>query len=102
MTGASEQTLRVTHLNANWTPGASGGDGTFELMFVTEDGERRAVHLSPAAVTALTALARPGTVLLWDPAAGCLIAANVVGEWIPQDWSAASARVEGSVATSEP
>lgn len=41
MSGASDQTVRVTALNANWTPGDSGGDGSFRLLIVTEDGERR-------------------------------------------------------------
>lgn len=88
MAGASEQTMRVTTVNANWTPGEPGSDGSFELMIVTEDGERRSVSLSAAAVTAVGALARSGTVLLWDPAGECLIVANVVGEWLSTDWSA--------------
>jgi hypothetical protein len=41
MSGASEQTRRVTYLDANWTPGTTAGaDGVFTLLIVTEDGER--------------------------------------------------------------
>lgn len=88
MSGASGQTRRVTVVNANWTAGQDGGDGAFELLVVTEDGVRHSVGLSPAAMTAVVALTQAGTVLLWDPEAGTLIAANVVGSWIDEDWSA--------------
>lgn len=47
MSGASEQTQRVTVVNANWTAGGPGDDGQFALMIVTEDGERHTVELSP-------------------------------------------------------
>ncbi|MBA3524758.1 MAG: hypothetical protein H0T85_09450 [Geodermatophilaceae bacterium] len=88
MPAASNATKRVDVLNANWRAGADGADGQFELMLVTEDGQRHTVAPSPAAVAALVALARAGTVLLWDPTDRVLIAANVVGDWLPQDWSA--------------
>ncbi len=88
MSGASEQTQRVTVVNANWTAGGPGDDGQFALMIVTEDGERHTVELSPAATTAVVALTQAGTVLLWDPQNQTLIAANVVGSWIGEDWSA--------------
>lgn len=88
MAGASDQTRRVRVLNANWAAGGDGEDGRFALLVVTEDGKRHTVSPSPAATAAIVALAQAGTVLLWDPADRTLIAANVVGEWIPDDWSA--------------
>jgi len=88
MPGASSDTQRVDVLNANWRAGADRADGAFELMLVTEDGARHTVAPSPATVTALIALSRAGAVLLWDPTDRVLIAANVVGDWLPQDWSA--------------
>ncbi len=65
-----------------------GDDGQFALMIVTEGGERHTVELSPAATTAVVALTQAGTILLWDPQNQTLIAANVVGSWIGEDWSA--------------
>jgi hypothetical protein len=82
MPGASERTRRVKVLNANWTAGPDGDDGKFEIMIVTDDDERHTVVLSPAALTALLALAQADTVLLWDPASRTLIAANIVGTWL--------------------
>ena len=35
MPGASEQTSQVKVLNVNWTAGANGEDGPFEVMIVT-------------------------------------------------------------------
>jgi len=86
--GAGERTRRVRVVNANWGPGPDGTDGTFALLLVTEDDQRHELSLSPAAVTAVLALFRAGTVLLFDPDGPTLVAANVVGEWLPQDWSA--------------
>jgi hypothetical protein len=37
---------------------------------------------SPAALTALLALAQADTILLWDPPNQTLIAANIVGTWL--------------------
>lgn len=88
MPGASDATRRVDALNANWRAGEDGADGQFELLLVTEDGARHTVAPSAAAVTALVTLARAGTVLLWDPTDRVLITANVVGDWLPEDWSA--------------
>ena len=88
MAGASKNTRRVRVVNANWTPGPDGTDGTFGLLVVTEDDQRHEFSPSPAAVTALLALARAGTVLLFDPDGPTLVTANVVGEWLPEDWSA--------------
>lgn len=82
MPGASEQTSQVKVLNANWTAGPDGADGRFEVMIVTADGEQHTISPSPAAMTALLALAKADTILLWDPTARTLIAANVVGTWI--------------------
>ena len=82
MPGASEQTSQVQVLNANWTAGADGEDGRFDVMIVTADGEKRTFAPSPASLTALLALAKPDVVLLWDPAVRTVIAANIVGTWI--------------------
>lgn len=88
MPGAGENTRRVRVVNANWTPGPDGTDGAFALLLVTEDDQRHEFSLSPPAVTAVLALFRAGTVLLFDPDGPTLITANVVGDWIPEDWSA--------------
>lgn len=79
MPGASAQTQPVKILNANWTPGSDGGDGRFEILIVTDDDERHAVPLSPAATTALLAISGADPVLMWDPTNHTLIAANIVG-----------------------
>jgi hypothetical protein len=80
MPGASELTRRVKTINANWGAGEDGGDGRFEVLIITEDGERHVVAPSPEAMTALVALTQGETVLLWDPSDRTLIAANIVGK----------------------
>jgi hypothetical protein len=82
MPGASEQTSQVKVLNVNWAAGPDGDDGRFEVMIVTADGQQHAFAPSPAAMTALLALAKADTILLWDPPARTLIAANIVGTWL--------------------
>jgi hypothetical protein len=82
MPGASAQTSQVTVLNINWSPGADGGDGDFEVMIVTADEQQHAVKLSPAALTPLLAIAQSDAILLWDPEHRTLIAANIIGTWI--------------------
>jgi hypothetical protein len=77
--GASDQARRIKILNANWVAGPDGDDGRFELLIITSDDERHVVAPSPAAMTALIALAATDTVLLWDPADRTLIAANLRG-----------------------
>jgi hypothetical protein len=67
MPGASERARRVEILNANWVAGGDGEDGRFELLIVTEDGERHFANPSAAAMAALVALATADTVLVWDP-----------------------------------
>ncbi|RIX31087.1 hypothetical protein [Amnibacterium setariae] len=94
MTGASSATRRVTHLNANWTP-ASGGDGSFELLVVTEDERRHSVPTTAAGLTALASVLRDGVVLLWDPDGQVLSIGNLFGEWIPADWSSRSGPASG-------
>ncbi|HEX6506294.1 MAG TPA: hypothetical protein VF221_01560 [Chloroflexota bacterium] len=79
MPGASEETRRVTILNANWVPSDEGADGRFEVMIVTEDDQQYVVPASPASMTALVALARADTVMAWDPTNRSLIVANIVG-----------------------
>ena len=90
MAGAGPNTLRVRYVNANWSAGADGGDGEFAVLIVTEDDERHSVSVGPAAVSALLQLVRDSPVLLWDPDARVLIAANLVGDWLPLDWSGRS------------
>jgi hypothetical protein len=84
MPGASQQTRQVTVLNANWVAGPDGDDGRFEFMIITEDGEQHTIAPSPAATTALLALARADAILLWDPTNRTLIAANIVGTWLEE------------------
>jgi hypothetical protein len=86
MTGASSTTQRVTHLNANWTPSATG-DGHFELLIVTEDEQRHTAATTATDLTALASVIRDGVVLLWDPEGQVLIIGNLLGQWIPLDWS---------------
>jgi hypothetical protein len=87
MPGASDATLPVKILNANWSPGSEGGDGQFELMIVTEDDERHTMPTTPASISAVVALSQADTVLFWDPTNRTLIAANIVGE---MPWTVAS------------
>jgi hypothetical protein len=79
MPGASKLTKPVKIVNANWSAGPDGGDGRFEILFITEDDQRHVAAPSPAAMTALIALTQADTVLLWDPDGQTLIAANMVG-----------------------
>ena len=79
MPGASENTRRVKTMNANWQAGRTGDDGRFELMLITSDDQQHTLNASPAAMTALVALAEADTVLLWDPDNRTLIAANLRG-----------------------
>ena len=79
MPGASEQAQRVKIMNANWVVGGDGEDGSFQILVVTEDGEKHLMSPSPASTATLIALARADTVLVWDPADRTLIAANIVG-----------------------
>jgi hypothetical protein len=66
----------------------SGTDGTrrragTETIPAAERGIRRpGPPPSPAAMTALLALAKADTILLWDPAGQTLIAANIAGTWL--------------------
>jgi hypothetical protein len=69
----------VKIMNANWIAGADGEDGRFQLMIVASDDRHHVVAPSPAAMTALVALAQADTVLVWDPADRRLIAANLRG-----------------------
>ena len=82
MPGASEQTSQVKVLNINWVAGPDGDDGKFEVMIVTADGQQHTFAPSPISMTALLALAKADAILLWDPAARTLIAANIVGTWL--------------------
>jgi hypothetical protein len=81
--GASAQTQRVAYVNANWSAGR-GDDAAFELMVVTQDEERHASAVPAAQMGALVALTQvQDVVLLWDPEGQTLIAANLLGEWLP-------------------
>ncbi len=89
MPGATETTRRVVVVNANWVPGPPGEDGSFALLLVDEDGNRHTLEPSPAAMTAIIAMTQAETVLLWDPNGRTLIVSNLVGQWLPDTWSAA-------------
>ena len=86
MPGASEHTRRVMTVNANWVAGAEGTEGRFEIMLITDDEERHFAGASATEMCALVALTQAPTLLLWDPAADTLIAANLVGRmpWTDQ------------------
>jgi hypothetical protein len=60
--GACEEARRVKTMNEKLDR------GDFELMIVTSDDRHHVVAPSPAAMTALVALAQADTVLVWDPA----------------------------------
>jgi hypothetical protein len=79
MPGASQQTRRVTNLNANWQPNYDLPDGRFEIMIITDDDEHHVLQTSPATMTALAALAQADTTLAWDPTNHTLIVANIIG-----------------------
>jgi hypothetical protein len=66
-------------MNANWVAGSDGDDGRFEVLIITSDDERHVLSPSPAAMTALVALAQADTVLVWDPDDRRLIVANLRG-----------------------
>ncbi|WP_375490919.1 hypothetical protein [uncultured Jatrophihabitans sp.] len=91
MAGASNETQRVRYVNANWSPGSSG-DAGFDVLVVTEDGERTSLPVPADEMTALVALTQAAGVLLWDPVNRALICANLVGEWIKPSWSAGDDR----------
>jgi hypothetical protein len=96
MPGASEQTRPVKILNANWTASADGPDGRFECLIITDDDERHVIAPSAAEMTALVALARADTMLLWDPSARTLIVANIVGT---MPWTEGMQRSAGACAS---
>jgi hypothetical protein len=79
MPGASQQTHRVTNINANWRPDLDSPDGRFELQVITDDDERYDMSASAGSMAALVALSQADTVLAWDPTNRTLIAANLVG-----------------------
>ena len=87
MPGASQHARRVKVLNANWVAGGDGEDGQFEIMVVTDDGERHVMAPSPASTAALAALIRDKSVLVWDPDDRRLILANIGGKmpWTERD-----------------
>lgn len=97
MPGASAQTSRVRVLNLNWAAGTDGGDGAFEVMIVTADDQQHTFAVSPVSLTALLAIAKADAVLLWDPVARTLIAANIVGTWISPEPGSRRTRAAGEV-----
>lgn len=90
MPGASEDTVRVRYVNANWVAGDDGGPGSFEFLVVTEDDERHTLLPALEEVSPLLAMVQASPVLLLDPTNRTLIGTNIVGEWLPRDWSATS------------
>ncbi|GAA1892807.1 hypothetical protein [Lapillicoccus jejuensis] len=98
MSGASTDTLRVDYVNANWTPGPPDrpdGPGTFELLVVTEDGERRTLPLATQDASAVLALVEHSDVLLLDPQTSTLIAGNLAGQWFQPGWTRGARREPG-------
>lgn len=82
----------MAYVNANWSA-ARADEAAFELLVVTEDEERHALPVPASQMAALVALTQvEGVVLLWDPEGHTLVAANLVGSWLPVDWSASSGR----------
>lgn len=79
MPGASNETRRVKVLNANWEPDGAGGDGQFEVLIVTDDDQRYTMPTTPESMTALVALAKADTIMVWDPLNRSLIVANIIG-----------------------
>jgi hypothetical protein len=78
----------VAYVNANWSAGR-GDDTAFELLVVTQDEERHALPVPAAQMGALVALTQVrDVVLLWDPDGRTLVAANLLGAWLPPTWSA--------------
>ncbi len=48
---------------------------------------RYALPVPSEQMAALVALTQAGSVLLWDPEDQTLVAANLVGDWIPETFS---------------
>jgi len=69
----------VTTVNANWIPSRRDSQGRFEILFITDDGERHVAAASATETCAVVALTQAPTTLLWDPADDRLIVANIVG-----------------------
>jgi hypothetical protein len=69
----------VTTVNANWVANTDGAPGRFEILLITDDGERHTAPVSAGDMCALVALTQAPTTLLWDPADDTLIVANIVG-----------------------
>ncbi len=91
MTGASKHTARIDYINANWTAGATA-DSAFELLVVTEDGERHMMPIAADQLAAVGPLLRRDGVLLYDPEGQTVIVGNLVGEWFQQDWTQGDTR----------
>ncbi len=72
--------------------GEKGRPATFEMMIVTEDEVRHSLPVPNDQMAALVALTQAASVLLWDPEDNTLIAANLVGEWIPTSFSTLKAQ----------
>jgi hypothetical protein len=83
MAGASAETKRVTYINANLV----FGEERFELLIVLEDETRHTLSISAEGLAALGPLLRSEAVLLFDPPAQTLILANLIGQWLPHDWT---------------
>ncbi|MBO1756354.1 hypothetical protein [Allobranchiibius sp. CTAmp26] len=92
MAGSSNRTLRIDYVNANWNAEADAACA-FELLIVTEDGQRHSLPIAADHLTALGPLLRQDGVLLFDPEGQTIIVGNLVGEWFQQDWSQGDHRV---------
>lgn len=78
----------MAYINANWAPGTDTTGETFEVLVVTEDEQRHSVSVTPAGAAGFFAMVRASPVLLFDVENQTVIAANIVGEWLPSDWTA--------------
>ncbi len=92
MAGASTKTVRIDYINANWIADADPRF-SFELMVVTEDGERHSLPISPQDMSALSSLLATGEVFLFDPEGQTVIVGNLVGHWFQSDWTQGNPRV---------
>ena len=91
MAGASGRTVRIDYINANWSAGVESASA-FELLVVTEDGERYSVPIAADQLAALGPLLRRDGVFLLDPEGQTIIVGNLVGEWFQPDWTQGKTR----------
>ena len=80
----------MRHVNLNWVhPRAddAGARAHVEALVVTEDDERHTVEVAADDVAAFVATTQASPVLLYDPENATHLACNLVGQWLPDDWT---------------